>query len=303
MDLDELIISMYVRIDDELKIATHRLNVNRLRERGPAPKLHDAEVLTMECVGELLGIDCDKHLHAYFTRHYRHFFPALLHTDRSTFARQGANLWHLKQLIWKRVIAEVAPADDRLHMIDSMPVPVCRFARANFSKLFRGSAWYGKDHTDRQTFYGFRFHARVTWPGFISEFFVLPANGSEQSAVPHLAGSAPEDCAILGDRNYCVPELKKQLAQDRQYLLTPPARQAKNDPEPGKPWRYGNLRYLIETVFGQLTDRLHLKNVRARDLWHLTCRIYRKVLAHTLAVMINMERGNPPLQLEMLVAA
>jgi hypothetical protein len=302
MSLDELIISMFVMIDDELKIAAQRM-FDRLRQRGPAPKLADAEVLTMECMGELLGMDCDKHIFAYFARHWSHFFPALTQTNRTTFVRQSANLWHLKEQIWRRLVNDVAPADDRLHIVDSMPVPVCRFARATFCERFRGSAWYGKDHSGRQTFYGFRLHARVTWPGVISEFFLTPANQSEQSMVLPLVGSAPMDCAILGDRNYHTPVLKDQLAADRQYLLTPPARQAKNDPTEakGKKWRYSDTRYLIETVFGQLTDRFQIKCVRARDLWHLTSRIYRKVLAHTLTIIINAGQGNAPLQFEQLV--
>ena len=305
MDLDDLIISMYVTIDDELKTARQRLHVGRLRQRGPAPALDDAEVLTMECVGEFLGLDCDKHILAYFTRHFRHFFPALAFAHRTTFARQAANLWHLKEMVWRRLVSEAAPADDRLHIVDSMPVPVCRFARASFCRRFRGAARYGKDHADRQTFYGFRLRARLTWPGFISEVFLVPANQSEQSVLVPLAHTAPAGCAVLGDRNYCDPELKARLAADGQRLLTPPARQARNDPPEckGKKWAYGDTRYLIDTVFGQLTDRFQVKHVRARDLWHLTGRIYRKVLAHTLALILNTERGNPPLQFDQLAQA
>lgn len=301
MNLDELIISMYVRLDDELKIAVARLPVPRLRRRGPAPKLSDAEVLTMECVGEMLGLSCDARIYAYFARHFQHFFPALAQTCRTSFVRHAANLWHLKERIWRRLMAEAAPADERVHIVDSMPVPVCRFARATFCQRFRGAARYGKDHSGRQTFYGFRLHARLTWPGFISDLFVTPANQSEQSVLPHLAHSAPEGCAILGDRNYASQKLRDCLIAKAQYLLTPAARQAKNDPQPGKRWVYSNVRYLIDTVFGQLTDRFQIKCVWARDLWHLTSRIYRKVLAHTLAVIINMEQGNKPLQLEQLV--
>jgi hypothetical protein len=48
---------------------------------------------------------------------------------------------------------------------------------------------------------------------------------------------------------------------------------------------------------------LRLKRVWARDLWHLTGRVYRKVLAHTLALIVNAGRGNPPLQFDKLVQA
>ena len=34
------------------------------------PELSDSEVLTIEVVGEFLGIDAEKGLYAYFKRHY-----------------------------------------------------------------------------------------------------------------------------------------------------------------------------------------------------------------------------------------
>ncbi len=49
----------------------------RLRQRGPMPKLSDSEVLTMEMVGSYLGISQDEALFAFFQEHYTHFFPRL----------------------------------------------------------------------------------------------------------------------------------------------------------------------------------------------------------------------------------
>ena len=60
-------------------------------------------------------------------------------------------------------------------------------------------------------------------------------------------------------------------------------------------------RRLVETVIGQLTDQLHIEKVRARDLWHLTSRISRKVLAHTVGVFLNSMLGRAPLQFEGLI--
>ena len=51
MDLSTFIISVFCLIDDRIK------ELGRIRQRGPAPKLSDAEVLTIEVVGEFLGID------------------------------------------------------------------------------------------------------------------------------------------------------------------------------------------------------------------------------------------------------
>ena len=48
----------------------------RLRQRGPQPVLSDSEVLSIECVGEFLGIDTDRGLYEHFRRHWREWFPA-----------------------------------------------------------------------------------------------------------------------------------------------------------------------------------------------------------------------------------
>ena len=61
-----------------------------------------------------------------------------------------------------------------------------------------------------------------------------------------------------------------------------------------------STRRLVETVIGQLSEQFHIEKVRARDLWHLTNRIGRKILAHTVGIMINKLLGNSPLQFERL---
>ena len=106
----------------------------------------------------------------------------------------------------------------------------CAALPAPFCRRLRGVARYGKDHADRQTFYGFRLHARLTWPGLISEIVLAPANQSEPSLLVPLADRAPAHCTILGDRNYCGQEHAARLAADGQRLVTPPPRQARYDP-------------------------------------------------------------------------
>jgi len=68
MDATTLLITVSCLIDDWLA-------GQRLRQPGPQPILSDSEVLTIECVGEFLGIDTDKGLYQYFCRHYRDWFP------------------------------------------------------------------------------------------------------------------------------------------------------------------------------------------------------------------------------------
>src|SRR5213080_1616892 len=85
MDLETLIVAVFCLVDD---VVRDLCRGRRLRQRGPAPVLADSEVLTVEIVGEFLGLDTDRGLHAHFRRHFGHLFPGLREVHRTTFLRQ-----------------------------------------------------------------------------------------------------------------------------------------------------------------------------------------------------------------------
>jgi hypothetical protein len=245
-----------------------------------------------------LGLDEDTKLFAYFQRHYAHFFPNLMRVPRTTFSRQAANLWKVKERLWRELLGCV-PHDPTFAICDSMPLPACLFARAPRCKRFKGEAAFGKDTLLKQTsFYGFRVHVRVCWPGVISRISVAPANAHELSVLPELAEGTSG--LIIGDRNYHSPKTGRELA-DIGVELVAPYSSKKRDPTPKKSSFLSRLRYRIDTVFSQLTERYSVKKVWARDLWHLASRLLRKVLSHTVAFLLNHRMGNRPLQLSKLL--
>ena len=292
MDLSTFIVAVFCLVDDQLK-------GRRIRQRGPTPMLSDSEVLTIEVVGEFLGLDTDKALYRYFRRHYAQWFPALGKVHRTTFARQAANLWKLKEELWQELLA-LTPHDPALAICDSMPSfgTACLFARAYRCRRFRGEAAFGKDTLLKQTFYGFRVHVRVCWPGVITRFSVAPANAHELSVLPELAEFTSG--LVVGDRNYHSPKTRQELAGMGVELLAPYSSK-KRDPNPKTSAFLSRLRYRIDTVFSQLTERYCVKRVRACDTWHLASRLLRKVLSHTVAFLLNHQLGNQPLQLSKLL--
>jgi Transposase DDE domain len=294
VDLDTLIVATYCLIADALPTAMP----GPIRRRGPAPKLTDAEVLTLEVVGEFLGLEHDTAIYAFFRQHYRTWFPMLATTHRSTFARQAANLWIVKERLWQGIAIQ-APHDSHVALIDSFPVPVCRFARAKRCRLFGGVAAFGYDEAARQTFYGFRCHVRLAWPGVIAGLVLAPANVSEPEVARALA--AEMTGYLVGDRGYWSPLLTEDVATHGVCLLAP-YRWTSRDPDPERSRFLSPIRYRIETVFGQLVERYHAKRVWARDPWHLANRFLRKALSHTIALFLNGRAGNPPRQLARLLA-
>lgn len=72
----------------------------------------------------------------------------------------------------------------------------------------------------------------------------------------------------VGDRNYHSPKTREELATMGVELVALYSSK-KRDPTPKKSAFLSRLRYRIDTVFSQLTERYSIKRVWARDLWHL----------------------------------
>ncbi len=220
MTPQELLLVVYCLIDDELKT----LNLGRLRSRGPAPKLSDAEVITMEVVGEAWGLDTDRDL----LRHFRHYhlaeFPALAAIHRTTFARQAANLWQVTQRIQQR-LAQGLAGDDPLWLVDSVPIDACQFARATFCSRFAGDADYGYDHLRKNTYYGFRLHLRVSRHGVITAARLASARVADAAMVEAL--DPPPGSTGIGDRHYWDPALRRRLAASGVTLKAPTTTRAR----------------------------------------------------------------------------
>jgi hypothetical protein len=295
MDLDNLIIGFFCKIDDAEKTV---FKDEKVRQRGPGPVMHDSEVMTIEVIGEILGIDKDKEIFEYFKTHFSHLFPSLKTVSRVTFVRQAANLWKAKEKVWQYLLSLIEH-DPSLAIIDSFPIPACLFARATRCQRFAGRASFGKDRLICQTFYGFRLHVCVSKNGLITRFVLAPANEQDIKVIPEVVKDWIG--TLIGDRNYWSPILFEELARKGVKLIAPYRRRSK-DPNPAWSKSINHVRHLIETVFSQLTGRYNVKKVWARDIWHLLSRLYRKVLSHTLAFMLNLELDNPPLRFERLFA-
>ena len=261
-----------------------------MRRSGPAPTLDDAEVLTMEAVGEFLGYDQDMGIYHYFRREHPAWFPALLGVHRTTFARQAANLWAVKEQVWGRLLDRV-PHDPALSCLDSVPTPVCRFGRAGAAP-----ASAGRPPSAMIPAAGPRSMASATtcastgrgwWPRSAS---LRPMS---MTGIWRRSWSRAPPGEVLGDRNYWDPTLTAEL-EPAGIVLRAPFKKRATDPDPVGSRLIGRVRWRIETVASQFVERYHFKRIWARDAWHLTSRVLRKVLSHTLAVCLCLERGHPP---------
>ncbi|WP_279625119.1 transposase [Xenorhabdus thuongxuanensis] len=96
---------------------------------------------------------------------------------------------------------------------------------------------------------------------------------------------------LLGDKGYLGTEFKQEMKREGIEMITP-VRANMDDPVPKETRKCINAkRRLIETVIGQLAGQLAIEKCWARDMWHLSNRIARKLLAHTLGIFANFKQG------------
>ncbi len=218
---------------------------------------------------------------------------------RSTFVRQAANLWSYKQQLRQQLAQNLGAVEDSVHLIDGIPIPLCCFSRARGCKLFLGESSYGYCAAKKETYYGFHGHLVVSAVGVITGFTLTPANGSEREALWEIVGGIRG--LLIGDKGYINSQLQMELSQYAINLQTPKRSNMKDFRSKSLIHLLNRFRRLIETVIGQLCERFNFEKVRARDMWHLTSRLNRKLLAHTVCVWLNRHSLNP-LQFEQLLS-
>ncbi len=272
---EDFIIAVFCCVDDLWYQVTQG---RKIRRGGFAPSLSDSELITMEIVGEFLGIETDKGIWSYFRANWLKLFPKL--KSRSSFVRQAANLWQYKQELQQLLARNLGGFSDSVHIIDGFPIPLCHYQRAKNCRLFMGEADFGYCSAKDEKYYGFHGHLVISAEGVITGFSLTAANASEREVLWDVIEGIKG--LLLGDKGYLSAALENDLSFYDIELQTP-KRSNMIDERP-KHWirLLIKTRRLIETVIGQLVERFHLAKVKTRDLWHLTSRIHRKILAHTV---------------------
>ena len=150
---------------------------------------------------------------------------------------------------------------NNIRIVDSMPIPVCEFGRAHFSKCFKGEASYGRCPSKKQTYFGFKFHALTTIDGFLSDYIITPANVDDRNAVWDLCDKY-KSISIIGDKGYVnkmlTPELKVEMNINLLFLKH---RNSKDNYLKDIRQLIFKARRRIETSFSQLVEQLNLNKV------------------------------------------
>ena len=272
MDIECKLIDIYMKIDKAYQDVTAG---SRIRQRGPDANLTDAEVITIEIFGESNGHHTDIGIWRYARYHWLKWFPRL--GSYKAFAKQCANLSHIKHMIMSRLF----PPQDTIHITDGVPMSICHYARASRCKIFKGEAAFGYCAAKDENYYGFKGHIVVNIYQQVTGFTITPANTDERDVLHNLRGALKG--LLIADKGLISKPLQEELLTDYINLQTPLRDNMKDDRSKSFVKILTKTRRLVETVIGQLVEFYGFASCKSRDIWHLSSKLVRKLLAYNLA--------------------
>ena len=280
---EDFILIVYVIVDD-LYLQYAPDQVLKRRNISQA-KLSDSEIITITICGELVGIDSENAWFSFVKKNYSYLFPNI--GSRTRFNRTRRNLLQMMELLREKLLSVFSLPYSRYFVIDSFPLPVCKFGRAHFCKTFHGyGADYGKCSSKKETYFGYKVHALITLEGFITDFEITPASVDDRIGLRDLTDEK-SNITILGDKGYVGEELFEDMQKAHICLMALKRSNSKEQYPKNVRRLIFRLRHRVETVFSQLSEQLHAERVLAKSMRGLKTRLVNKILAYDLCMVIN----------------
>ena len=291
-DLDTLATALYVRTDDLLKGAPDRAPWRP--KVGIAPKISDAELVTLSVMQALLGHTSEARWLRYARAHLGHLFPYLPNQPgyNKRLRRLGATIAWLVGILAR----DTTVWTDDVWVADSTPVECARSRETALRSELAGWAEYGYCASHTRYFWGLRLHLLCTLHGLPVGFALTGAKADERQTLLGILDADPELSAgragqiVIADRNYYGREFEDTLAEAELTLLRP-ARKGEA-PRAGTKF-FKPLRQVIESINDTFKGQLNLEQHGAHTPAGVWVRVAQRVLALTAAIWHNDRTGQP----------
>jgi hypothetical protein len=213
---EDFILLVYAIIDDLYQpfvpsSVSQRRNITSAR-------MSDSEIITLSICNELVGMDSENAWYSFVKRNYRHLFPNLC--CRTRFNRTRRNLLQVTELLQQKIPLVFPIPDSRYFVIDSFPLPVCKFGRARYCRSFReDGANYGKCPSKKEPYFGFKVHVLITLEGYITAFEITPASVDDREGLRDLTENRL-GLVVFGDKGYTGETLLEDMREKGICLMS-----------------------------------------------------------------------------------
>ena len=290
-DLDTLATALYVRVDDLLKSHPERVPPRPLV--GIAPKLADAELVTLSVMQALGGFTSEARWLRHARAHLRHLFPYL--PGQSGYNKRLRKLTATIAWLIRALGREVSVFTDDVWVADSTPVECCRSRETAKRSDLAGFAEYGYCASHSRYFWGLRLHLLCTLHGLPVGAALTGAKADERSVLLNILDDADlaaqrHGQTLIADKNYYGRTFETTLAEAGIDLLRP-ARKSETE-RPGARF-FKPLRQVIESINDTFKGQLDLEAHGGHTPAGVVVRVWQRVLALTAAIWHNDHIGAP----------
>lgn len=254
------------------------------------PKLSNMELIAMNLTSEYMGIDSECQLFRVISSTY---LNGLI--ERSVYNRRKRKLFSLMEDIRQELACSFNEFEDYF-IVDSMPLEICRNARANRSSICKeqGYCYPDKGFCASQKFYyyGYKLHGICSVSGVFQSIDITPASVHDIQYLKDVKLQL-SDCVLLADMGYLSAQYQLNLFETVNIDLQTPKR--KNQKEYQKQaYIFRKSRKRIETLFSQLCDQFMIRRNYAKSFDGFRTRILSKISALTLIQYLNKFVFNRP---------
>ena len=282
-DLDTLATALYVRIDDLL--ADNPDWAPKRPRVGFAPRLSDAELVTLAVVSALLGYDNESQFVRFAKTHLRPWFPYV--PNRDGFNKRLRRSADTIARVVGALARECVSWHDDVWLVDSTPVE-CGTSRETAKRSgLAGWAEYGWCASHSRWFWGLRLHLIATPAGLPVCFALAGAKADEREVCADMidrAGLAQPGQTLIADKGYRSEDFETGL-NDIGITVLRPATRTEAPRTGAKLLR--PVRQIIESINWTLKGQLTLERHRGRTRAGVAARIATRLLALTAAIWHN----------------
>jgi hypothetical protein len=289
-DLDTLATRLYVTIDDLL--IEHPQWAPERPKIGIAPKLTDAELITLAVIQALLGYTSEARFVRHANVHLRDLFPYL--PQRPAYNKRLRGCAATMQHIITALAHDCPSWNDDLWLVDSTPVECGRSRETAKRSDMAGYANYGYCASHSRYFWGLRLHLIATPSGLPVAYALTDAKTDERDtalAMLHLDSSlnGRSGQVLMADKGYRSKVFEAELNEAGITLIRPKVRSEKTDrplTQFLKPFRQ-----IIESVNQTFKAQLDLERHGGRKPQGVCARVLQRILALTAAIWHNETTG------------
>ena len=287
MDLDSLLVSLYVLVDDWWKLD----HASQPPKTGRPALLTDSEVLTLAVLAQWPRFRSERDFWRFAWAHLRPYFPRLC--SQGQLNRRVRALEPELRLLQSAFAEELSEPTAVYRVLDTTLIPAMVRVRACRKGLFAGQATFGRSASKTEWVYGFKV-ALVVDPEGVITAFGLAAAASDERPIGDALVASDRHGAYLADKGFTGVEWERLWMEVYGALVaaTPKNNSRRAWSKADRRWASGK-RQIIEGVIGQLKDFFGLERHRAKTLGGLLTRLAAKVVAYTCAQRINDSLGRP----------